>query len=100
MVTSQLPKDARVGNDRPHSEPASQGILDTTPLSENAAELLRRAPLPDPRVSLLVFHAGGATLVSLEPGASVVIGREPPADVVIGDKSLSRRHARFSWIDA
>jgi DNA-binding NtrC family response regulator len=74
-------------------------ILDTVPLSASAAELIRRAPVPDPRVSLLVFHRGGGRLVSLEPGASVTIGREPPADVVVPDRSLSRKHARFTWSD-
>lgn len=75
----------------------TSGPQDTTPLSEAAADLLRRTPVRDARTSLLVFHARGSTLVSLAPGTAVVVGREAPSDVVVPDRSLSRRHARFAW---
>lgn len=58
-----------------------------------------REELRQQRVSLLLYHGEGATLVPLTPGRDMVVGRGDDADVVIDDLSLSRRHARFQLRD-
>ena len=47
------------------------------------------------RISLLVYHRGGAHVFPLDPGRPLVLGRGESAQVSIADRSLSRDHARF-----
>lgn len=49
------------------------------------------------RVSLVLYHRGGAKVVPLFRDKPQVVGRTWPADAVVADPSLSRQHARFTW---
>jgi DNA-binding NtrC family response regulator len=49
-------------------------------------------------VVLLLHHRDGARAISLQDGDSVVVGRSEEADVVVDDASLSRRHAKFTFV--
>ncbi len=51
------------------------------------------------RVFLVAYHRNGADVIALHPGKPLVLGRDPPSDVLLPDPSLSRRHARFSFVD-
>ena len=51
---------------------------------------------PHAHVMLVVYHRQGTETVRLQEGAGVVVGRDPSADLVIPERSLSRRHARFT----
>src|SRR5580704_9883848 len=79
---------------------ASPGGAKTIPLSLGEGERSPRPPAPKRRVVLLVYHRDGVEVVSLVPGRAVVVGREAPSDVIIHDECLSRRHARFTLVDA
>ena len=57
-------------------------------------------PAPKRRVVLLLYHREGVDVVPLVPGRAVVVGREAPAEAIIPDECLSRRHARFTLMDA
>ncbi|WP_437617538.1 sigma 54-interacting transcriptional regulator [Sorangium sp. So ce1151] len=70
----------------------------TAPLSFKTGELIQGARSEKRRVLLLVYHHDGVEMAPMSPGVGVVVGREPPADVVIRDRSISRRHARFTLI--
>ncbi|WP_437803974.1 sigma 54-interacting transcriptional regulator [Sorangium sp. So ce693] len=70
----------------------------TAPLSIKTGELLQGARSEKRRVLLLVYHHDGVEMAPMNPGVGVVVGREPPADVVIRDRSISRRHARFTLV--
>jgi DNA-binding NtrC family response regulator len=70
--------------------------VETAPLAPALAELVDRASVREPRVSLVVYHREGVEVVSLRPGVGVVVGRLPPADLAVDDRSLSRLHARFT----
>jgi len=48
--------------------------------------------------SLLLSSGSGMHVFRLEPGEVKVIGRASPADLVLDDRSLSRQHARLSWL--
>jgi hypothetical protein len=72
----------------------------TQRLTTGTGEAVRLVRAPGRRAFLLVHHREGVEAVPLPVGGSVVVGREPPADVVIADKSLSRRHARFTLAGA
>jgi transcriptional regulator with GAF, ATPase, and Fis domain len=50
-----------------------------------------------PRVSLVVEHEGSVKAAVLEPERPLVVGREPPSGLCVPDKTLSRRHARFTF---
>jgi DNA-binding NtrC family response regulator len=62
----------------------------------DALKELSRARAPQAHVLLLVYHRQGAETVRLSEGVGVVVGRDPSADVAIPERSLSRRHARFT----
>ncbi|AKT40851.1 uncharacterized protein CMC5_050060 [Chondromyces crocatus] len=51
---------------------------------------------PQAHVMLVVYHRQGSETVRLQEGTGVVVGRDPSADLVIPERSLSRRHARFT----
>ncbi|KYF82697.1 Fis family transcriptional regulator [Sorangium cellulosum] len=70
----------------------------TAPLSFKTGEILQGARSEKRRVLLLVYHHDGVEMAPMSPGVGVVVGREPPADVVIRDRSISRRHARFTLV--
>ncbi|AUX23525.1 sigma-54 dependent transcriptional regulator [Sorangium cellulosum] len=70
----------------------------TASLSFKTAELVQRARAEKRRVLLLVYHHDGVEMSPMSPGVGVVVGREPPADVVVRDRSMSRRHARFTLV--
>ena len=78
------------------ADPREPPNVDTVPLSQTSGALARARGAAEAVMSLLVHHRDGVTAVRLPRGGSVVIGREAPSDVVIPDRSLSRRHARFS----
>ncbi|WP_437683145.1 sigma 54-interacting transcriptional regulator [Sorangium sp. So ce131] len=63
----------------------------------DALRELSRGRGPQPHVLLIVYHRQGAETVRLNEGVGVVIGRDPSADVAIPERSLSRRHARFTF---
>src|SRR4051812_47780877 len=69
-------------------------ILDDSSTAPLASVAAMRARLP-PRAALLVYHADGNHVVTLDGGESCVVGRGRPADVVVDEASLSRSHARF-----
>ncbi len=81
-------------------DPSKPGGTSTVPLLTEEGGQIVPARAPKRRVVLLVHHRDGVEAVSLSPGGAVVVGREAPADVVIADRSLSRRHARFTLIGA
>jgi DNA-binding NtrC family response regulator len=70
-------------------------FTDTSPVSA-AGDPASQALSPRRRVLLLVYHRDGVETAQILPGPGLVIGREPPADVIVRDRSLSRRHARFT----
>jgi two-component system, NtrC family, response regulator AtoC len=76
-------------------------INETDPIAmsqvRDALRELSRGRAPQPHVLLIVYHRHGAETVRLTEGVGVVIGRDPSADVVIPERSLSRRHARFTF---
>jgi len=49
-----------------------------------------------PRLSLLVYHPGGAQAIELETGRAVVVGRGDAPEGTLQDATLSRKHARFT----
>jgi len=51
---------------------------------------------PQAHVMLVIYHRQGTETVRLQEGVGVVVGRDPSADLVIPERSLSRRHARFT----
>lgn len=55
--------------------------------------------LSGPGVSLLIYHRDGSHMVSLQEGQSIIIGRARPSDIPVRDRSLSRQHARFTFIN-
>ena len=71
----------------------------TSPLPLSVVEAIRRGVDQKPRVALIVYHADGAEMVMLLPDLPVIVGRESPSDVRITDPTLSREHARFSFVD-
>jgi len=48
--------------------------------------------------SIVVFYRGGAEVASMGEEVEVVVGRASSADLIVEAPSLSREHARFSWI--
>ena len=52
----------------------------------------------DSPVSLVLYHEDGARLISLSRAEPVVIGRSPTANISVADRSLTRKHARVTWI--
>ncbi|MBK6462640.1 MAG: sigma 54-interacting transcriptional regulator [Myxococcales bacterium] len=48
------------------------------------------------RLSLLVYHPGGAQAIELETGRAVVVGRGDAPAGTLQDATLSRKHARFT----
>jgi DNA-binding NtrC family response regulator len=73
-------------------------IATTAPVSDKASELLQHTRASKRRVLLVVYHHDGVEMTPMGPGVGVVVGREPPADIVVRDRSLSRRHARFTLV--
>ena len=51
------------------------------------------------RISIVVYHGGGAEIALLTADRPVIVGRAHPADLIIADRTLSREHARFSLQD-
>ncbi|WP_434048169.1 MULTISPECIES: sigma 54-interacting transcriptional regulator [Sorangium] len=88
-------------------DPAAQEVQiesqlsDTAPVAmsqvRDALEQLSRDRGTQPHVLLIIYHRRGAETVRLNEGVGVVIGRDPTADVPIPERSLSRRHARFTF---
>ncbi len=74
------------------------GVTDPIAISQiqDALQDLARTRTPTAHVLLLVYHRQGAETVRLSEGVGIVIGRDPSADVAIPERSLSRRHARFT----
>src|SRR4051812_38595665 len=70
----------------------------TSPPPASAVEVMRRGADLKPRVAIIVYHADGAEMVMLLPDLPVIVGRESPSDVRISDPTLSREHARFSFV--
>jgi DNA-binding NtrC family response regulator len=66
---------------------------DTVPLEQDAVSSLRGARH---RISLVVYHRGGADVLGLHEGGALIVGRTRPSDLAIADASLSRQHARFT----
>ncbi len=69
---------------------------ETVPLSQTSRQLMGSLEAGGPAVVLAAYHRDGSNVVTMQADQPVVVGREAPADLVIGDRSLSRRHARFS----
>jgi DNA-binding NtrC family response regulator len=67
-----------------------------TTLSQDTLTRARQAA--GPRASLVVYHRDQVKVMPLPEGRPIVVGRAYPADMVIGDPSLSRQHARFTWV--
>ncbi|WP_437594003.1 sigma 54-interacting transcriptional regulator [Sorangium sp. So ce1000] len=63
----------------------------------DALTQLSRERGTQPHVLLIIYHRHGSETVRLSEGVGVVIGRDPSADVAIPERSLSRRHARFTF---
>lgn len=63
----------------------------------DALNQLSRERGTQPDVLLIIYHRHGAETVRLNEGVGVVVGRDPSADVAIPERSLSRRHARFTF---
>ncbi|WP_437291589.1 sigma 54-interacting transcriptional regulator [Sorangium sp. So ce406] len=88
-------------------DPAAQEVQLESQLSEtdpvamsqvrDALKQLSRDRGTQPHVLLIIYHRRGAETVRLNEGVGVVIGRDPTADVAIPERSLSRRHARFTF---
>jgi transcriptional regulator with PAS, ATPase and Fis domain len=72
----------------------------TTPLATHEIAELPAGRASRARAYLLVAHRDSVRTIPLAAGTSVIVGREPPADVAVPDKSLSRRHARFTLVAA
>ncbi|WP_437820581.1 sigma 54-interacting transcriptional regulator [Sorangium sp. So ce1078] len=75
------------------------GVTDPIAMSQvrDALRQLSRERGPQPHVLLIIYHRHGAETVRLTEGVGVVVGRDPSADVAIPERSLSRRHARFTF---
>ncbi len=80
----------------PLDEKSTDETIRFSAMAEAVGPLSQLAPRR--RVLLLLYHRDGVEAVPLVAGSKVVVGREPPSDIVIADKSLSRRHARFSLV--
>ncbi|WP_437627497.1 sigma 54-interacting transcriptional regulator [Sorangium sp. So ce1151] len=81
-------------------QPESQlGVTDPIAMSQvrDALTQLSRDRGTQPHVLLIIYHRQGAETVRLTEGVGVVVGRDPTADVAIPERSLSRRHARFTF---
>ncbi|WP_437563879.1 sigma 54-interacting transcriptional regulator [Sorangium sp. So ce542] len=75
------------------------GVTDPIAMSQvrDALNQLSRERGTQPHVLLIIYHKHGAETVRLNEGVGVVVGRDPSADVAIPERSLSRRHARFTF---
>ncbi|WP_437282673.1 sigma 54-interacting transcriptional regulator [Sorangium sp. So ce375] len=75
------------------------GVTDPIAMSQvrDVLTQLSRERGTQPQVLLIIYHQHGAETVPLTEGIGVVIGRDPSADVAIPERSLSRRHARFTF---
>ncbi|WP_437616481.1 sigma 54-interacting transcriptional regulator [Sorangium sp. So ce834] len=75
------------------------GVTDPIAMSQvrDALNQLSRERGTQPDVLLIIYHRHGAETVRLNEGVGVVVGRDPSADVAIPERSLSRRHARFTF---
>ena len=69
---------------------------DKTTLAQDTIQRVKEAG--PPRASLVVYHRDQVKVVALGEGTPLVVGRAYPADVVVDDPSLSRQHARFTWL--
>jgi DNA-binding NtrC family response regulator len=61
-------------------------------------------PIPDRtaprgRASVTFYHREGTALLELREQGSAVVGRSFPADLLLPEPSLSRMHARFTFVD-
>ncbi|WP_437330459.1 sigma 54-interacting transcriptional regulator [Sorangium sp. So ce381] len=103
-----LPVETKVARpSMPHDDLGAQdvqyesqlGVTDPIAMSQvrDALTQLSRERGTQPHVLLIIYHRQGAETVRLIEGVGVVIGRDPSADVAIPERSLSRRHARFTF---
>ncbi|KYF54533.1 Fis family transcriptional regulator [Sorangium cellulosum] len=78
---------------------AHLSVTDPIAMSQirDALKQLSRERGTQPHVLLIIHHRHGAETVRLHEGVGVVVGRDPTADVAIPERSLSRRHARFTF---
>ncbi|WP_437878707.1 sigma 54-interacting transcriptional regulator [Sorangium sp. So ce513] len=78
---------------------AHLSVTDPIAMSQirDALNQLSRERGVQPHVLLIIHHRHGAETVRLNEGVGVVVGRDPTADVAIPERSLSRRHARFTF---
>ncbi|APR76178.1 Response regulator of zinc sigma-54-dependent two-component system [Minicystis rosea] len=80
------------------SGPSTVTPAPTKRISRETLEVLEAAPLGS-RIFLIAYHRNGADIIPLQPERPLVLGRDPPSDVLIPDPSVSRTHARFSFVD-
>jgi two-component system, NtrC family, response regulator AtoC len=73
-------------------------ITEKTTVSQDTVKRARE--VGGPRASLVVYHRDEVKVMPLPEGQPMVVGRAFPADVVVSDPSLSRQHARFTWVTA
>ncbi|WP_052374194.1 sigma 54-interacting transcriptional regulator [Chondromyces apiculatus] len=77
--------------------PLTGAATETDPIAvAQVREAVLSARSPHAHVMLVVYHRQGTETVRLQEGSGVVVGRDPSADLVIPERSLSRRHARFT----
>lgn len=92
------PPQARI-DPPPRLEPpprtGSPNETDPIAVTQIREALLSGRP-PHAHVMLVIYHRQGTETVRLQEGVGVVVGRDPSADLVIPERSLSRRHARFT----
>ncbi|WP_437680762.1 sigma 54-interacting transcriptional regulator [Sorangium sp. So ce131] len=81
-------------------QPQDDESAATLPVSAAGSDQLDPERASKRHAVLLIYHRDGVETVRLRPGVTVVVGRESPADVAIPDKTLSRRHAQFTWLTA
>lgn len=84
-----------------HELRSESRLNETDPIAmsqvRDALAELSRGRAPQPHVLLVIYHQHGTETVRLTEGVGIVIGRDPTADVTIMERSLSRRHARFTF---
>jgi DNA-binding NtrC family response regulator len=52
-----------------------------------------------PQATIVIYAHDDTRVVELSEGDSVLVGRAAPADVIVEDLTISRRHARFSYLE-
>ena len=70
-----------------------------TTVERDALRVRDLRPVAEPRATIVIYGHDDTRVLELRPGESVMVGRAPPAEVVVEDMTISRRHARFRYIE-